>query len=67
MAEKAHLGTGLRTVGETQPDTAVQEHLGVPHKLKHLEAELGCSALSYGIQVHHGLVMGTPGTWGHDG
>lgn len=59
---RAHLGTGLRAVRETEPDTAVQEHLRVTNKLKHLEAELGRSALSDGIQVCHCLIMGTPGT-----
>jgi len=61
-AERAHLGTGLRAVGETEPDTAVQEHLGVANKLKHLEAELGGRALSNGIQVRHRLIVRTPGT-----
>lgn len=59
---RSHLGTGLLAIGETEPDTAVQEHLRVTNKLKHLEAELGSSALSNGIQVCHCLVMGTPGT-----
>lgn len=62
----AHLGTGLWAIRETELDTAVQEHLRVTNKLKHLEAELGSSALSNGIQIGHCLVMGTPGTRGLD-
>lgn len=59
---RAHLDTWLWAIRETQPDTAVQEHLRVTNKLKHLEAELGSSALSNGVQVCHCLVTGTPRT-----
>lgn len=58
---QTHLGTGLWAVRKAELDTAVQEHLGVANKLKHLEAELGSSALSNGIQIGHCLIMGTPG------
>lgn len=61
-AMRAHLGTRLRAVSDTQSDTAVQEHLGVINKLKHLEAELGGGALSNSIQVCHCFIVGTPGT-----